>query len=104
MSFIIKSVLVLLLFGFVVYVLKMIARLRASVTRTFRDVRTLRDEINTAANSGSRSRSQVGSTEMLRCTTCGAFVAPKDIVTISSREKSVVFCSRECLQMHLKNA
>jgi hypothetical protein len=103
-SFLFKAVLVLLAFGFIVYVLKMISRLRVGVTRTFRDVRTLRDEINTAVNSGARAASKVGSTEMVRCAACGSFVASADAVTISSRDKAVFFCSRQCLQSHVKNA
>ena len=93
MTFLFKLVLFTLLFCLVVYVLKMIARLSHKLRATVTDVNKLRQLFE--------GRPQV-SAEMVRCQTCGAFIAAKEAVTVSSRQGRQSFCSRECMQMHVK--
>ncbi|MBS1788697.1 MAG: hypothetical protein JST85_13300 [Acidobacteria bacterium] len=94
MGFIIRCVLVLLVFSFVIYVLKAIVRLSAHLRMTVKDVKTMREQL---------SGRQTGSAEMVRCLSCGAFVASRDALTVSSRNSSQVFCSHECLAAHAKS-
>lgn len=97
MSFILRAVLILLIFAFVVYVIKAIARLNHNLRRTAKELRTMRERQGTA-------RQAVGSTSMLRCAACGAFVAPHEAVQVSARGKSRTFCSTACIQAHVKSA
>ena len=87
-----KIVFILLIFGFVVYVLKAIARLSFHLRGALKDVRTLRDQM------GGRP---VASADMVRCARCGAFVSTRDAVTISSPNRAQVFCSQECMRAHV---
>jgi hypothetical protein len=102
LNYIFRAVLILLIFSFIVYVLKAIARLSFNVRKTVRDVRAMRDGINTA--SGARSKKKAISTEMVRCAACGAFVAADEAVTLSSRHRAAMFCSRDCIEAHIKSA
>jgi hypothetical protein len=86
-SFILKLVAILLIFSFVVYVLKMIARLSHRLRGAVRDVQSIRDQM---------SGRPVASAEMVRCAACGAFVSSRDAVTISSRNRARFYCSRDC--------
>ena len=90
MGFIFKFVLILLVFAFVVYVLKAIARLSHHLRRTIRDVNEIREKVSPAV-----------SANMIRCISCGAFVSARDAVTISSRNRSQTFCSNECARAHV---
>lgn len=90
MGFIFKFVLILLVFAFVVYVLKAIARLSHHLRGTIRDVREIREKVSPAV-----------SANMVRCISCGAFVSARDAVTISSRNRSQTFCSNECARAHV---
>ena len=92
MSFIFKCVLVLLVFAFIVYVLKAIARLSHHLRGTIGDVKEIREKVS--------GRPAV-SADMVRCLTCGAFVSSRDAVTISSRNRSQFFCSGECARAHV---
>ncbi len=103
MSFIFRAVLILIIFSFVVYVLKAIARLSFNVRKTVRDVRSLRDEISTVPG-GQRAKSKAVSAEMVRCASCGAFVVARDAMTVTSRGRAAHFCSKECLEAHVKSA
>jgi hypothetical protein len=96
LGFIIKCVLVLLVFSFFVYVLKAITRLSAHLRATVKDVKHLRSQ-----GGGSQARA---SADMVRCVSCGAFVASRDAVTLSSRNRAQIFCSHECLAAHAKSA
>lgn len=93
MGFIIRAVLVLLAFGFVIYVLKAILRLSSHLKSTVKEVKTMRDQM---------SGKPAISAEMVKCLACGAFVAPRDALTVSSRNRAQVFCSHECLAAHAK--
>ncbi len=95
MTFIFKAVAILFLFAFVVYVLKAITRLSANVRKTAKELNKMREQVTTR---------QPGSTEMIRCAACGAFVAPRDAVQVSSGGRAQRFCSYECLQTHAKTA
>jgi len=90
LGFIFKFVLVLLVFAFVVYVLKAIARLSHHLRGTIRDVKEIREKVSPAV-----------SANMIRCISCGAFVSARDAVTISSRNRSQTFCSNECARAHV---
>jgi hypothetical protein len=92
LSFILRCVLILLIFAFIVYVMKAIARLSHRLRGTIRDVKELREQ------AGGRPAT---SAEMVRCLTCGAFVLSRDAVTISSRNRSQTFCSSECARAHI---
>lgn len=95
MGFILRCVLILLVFSFVVYVLKAIVRLSAHLRTTVKDVKTMRDQI-----SGTPAKSA----EMVRCIACGSFVASREALTVSSRNSAQTFCSHECLAAHAKSA
>ena len=90
MGFIFRFVLILLVFAFVVYVLKAIARLSHHLRGTMRDVKEIRERASPAV-----------SANMVRCFSCGAFVSARDAVTLSSRNSSQTFCSSECARAHI---
>ena len=92
MIFLFRLVIFTLLFCFVVYVLKMIARLSHKLRATITDMTKLRELFE--------GRPQA-SAEMVRCQSCGAFISAKEAVTISARGSRQAFCSRECMQAHL---
>lgn len=96
MGFILKCVLILLVFSFIVYVMKAITRLSAHLRATVKDVKHIRSQ-------GGSSQARV-SADMVRCISCGAFVSASDAVTLSSRNRAQVFCSHECLNAHAKSA
>lgn len=89
MNFIIRCVLILLAFAFIVYVFKSIARLSHRLRGTIKDFQNLREEVSGRA---------VASTEMVRCAACGAFVMSRDAVSVSSRKSARTFCSHECMR------
>ncbi|MGH9850177.1 MAG: hypothetical protein ACREBD_09995 [Blastocatellia bacterium] len=89
---IIRCLLILLAFAFIVYVLKAIARLSHHLRGTIKDVKEIREK--------APRRSKAGA-DMVRCLSCGAFVSSRDAVTISSRNNSKVFCSGECARTHI---
>jgi hypothetical protein len=90
LGFIFRFVLILLVFAFVVYVLKAIARLSHRLRGTIKDVKEIREKMspNVSAN-------------MVRCLSCGAFVSARDAVTVSFRNSSQNFCSGECAREHV---
>lgn len=90
MGFIFRLVLILLVFAFVVYVLKAIARLSHHLRGTIKDVNEIREKVTPAV-----------SANMVRCISCGAFVSARDAVTFSSRNRSQSFCSSECARAHV---
>jgi len=90
LGFIFRFVLILLVFAFVVYVLKAIARLSHHLRGTMRDVKEIRERASPAV-----------SANMVRCFSCGAFVSARDAVTLSSRNSSLTFCSSECARAHI---
>jgi hypothetical protein len=92
LNFIFKCVLILLVFAFIVYVLKAIARLSHHLRGTISDVKEIREKV---------SGRPAASADMVRCLSCGAFVSSRDAVTISSRNRSLVFCSGECARAHI---
>lgn len=92
MGFIFRFVLILLVFAFVVYVLKAIARLSHRLRATIRDVKDIREAVS--------GRGGV-SADMVRCLSCGSFVSARDAVTISFRNSSQKFCSSECARAHI---
>jgi hypothetical protein len=89
---IIRCLIILLAFAFIVYVLKAIARLSHRLRGTINDVKDIREKV---------SGRPVASAEMVRCLTCGAFVSSRDAVTVSSRNRSRAFCSDECARAHI---
>ncbi len=92
MGFIFRFVLILLVFAFVVYVLKAIARLNWRLRRTIGDVKEIREKMSARA---------AATADMVRCLSCGAFVSSLDAVTVSSRGGSRVFCSSECARAYI---
>lgn len=91
MTFILRIVLILLLFAFIVYVLKAITRLSFRLRGTIKDVQKIRERM------GGRP---VVSSEMVRCLGCGAFVSYRDALTFSSGTIARTYCSRECMLAH----
>jgi hypothetical protein len=89
LNFILRAVLVLLAFAFIVYVIKSIARLSYRLRGTIKDFQKLREEV---------SGRPVASAEMVRCAACGAFVSSRDAVTVSSGKTVRTFCSSECMR------
>jgi hypothetical protein len=85
-------VLILFVFAFVVYVIKAIARLWFHLRGTVKDVQKLREQV---------SGRPVTSAEMVRCAICGAFVASRDAVTLSTRNRAQFFCSQDCMRVHV---
>lgn len=92
MGFILKCVLILIIFAFIVYVMKTIARLSHHLRGTIRDVKEIREKVS--------GRPDV-SANMVRCLSCGAFISARDAVTYSSRNSSQTFCSSECARAHI---
>ena len=92
MGFIFRFVLILLVFSFIVYVLKAIARLSHHLRGTIRDVNEIREKVSVRASV---------SADMVRCFSCGAFVSARDAVTLSSRNSLQIFCSSECARAHI---
>lgn len=91
MSFIFKFVLILLIFSFVVYVLKAIVRLSFRLRRMTKEMFQMRDQM----------LKQPGlSAEMVKCQTCGAFVASRDAVLLKMQKQTRTYCSEECLRLH----
>ncbi|HEV2669446.1 MAG TPA: hypothetical protein VG324_31305 [Blastocatellia bacterium] len=90
MNFIFRCVLILLVFAFIVYVLKAIARLSHHLRGTIRDVKEIREKVSPGV-----------SANMVRCLSCGAFVSARDAVTFSFRNSSQTFCSSECARAHI---
>jgi hypothetical protein len=100
LGFIVKCVLILLVFAFIVYVMKAITRLSAHLRNTVKEVKNLHGQQGSRQASGQAQ----ASADMVRCISCGAFVASRDAVTLSSRNRAQVFCSHECLAAHAKSA
>lgn len=94
MGFIFKCVVILIVFSFIVYVMKAITRLSAHLRSTVKDVKHLRDQVS----GGTKV-----SADMVRCAACGAFVSARDAVTVSSRNQIQSYCSHECLSAHAKS-
>jgi hypothetical protein len=92
LGFIFRCVLILVVFAFVVYVLKAITRLSHHLRVTIRDVKEIREKVSGGA---------AASADMVRCASCGAFVSARDAVTLTSRNKSQIFCSSECARSHI---
>lgn len=88
MSFVIRLVLALLLFSFVVYVLKALARLGHHLRGTVREVKNIRDRLQ---------QSDGVSAEMVRCHSCGAFVSASDAIRLRLANQTSVYCSESCL-------
>jgi hypothetical protein len=99
-SFILKAVLILFIFAFVVYVLKALARFKHDLRRAKREARQSRGQDGGQTGLTDTARS----TAMLRCAACGAFVAAREAVTLSTAGHSQAFCSHECLRVHAKSA
>lgn len=93
MGFILRFVLIIFIFAFVVYVLKAIARLSFNVRKTAKELTKMRDQV---------SASNGKSTNMIRCAACGAFVSARDVVQVVSGGRTQNFCSHECLQIHAR--
>ena len=91
MSFVLRVVLVLIVFSFVVFVLKAISRLSFRLRGTMREVSRMRDRM---PGSGAVSA------EMVRCASCGAFVSRLDSVQLRVRNQSLSYCSELCLKKH----
>ncbi len=91
MNFIMRAVLILIVFSFVVYVLKAIARLSFNLRGTARQVTEIRERM--------RKPGQV-SAEMVRCQSCGAFVAIGDSIQLKMGKRSLNYCSDDCLKSH----
>ena len=94
MGFIFKCVIILIVFSFIVYVMKAITRISAHLRRTVKDVKSLREQVG----------GQTKAADMVRCSACGAFVTARDAVTVSVRGKAQSFCSHDCLVTHAKQA
>ena len=104
MGLIFKLVFYTIVFAFVVYVFKMIARLAHNVRATVTDVNKLKEAMQAAGRAagqavGGQGRPTV-SAEMVRCKACGSFVAAKEAVVVSARQRTETYCSRECMQQH----
>ncbi len=100
MGFLFKLIFYTLVFAFVVYVFKMIARLAFKVRATVTDVNKLKEAMRAAGQAvGGQGRPTV-SAEMVRCKECGSFVAAKEAVVVSVSQRKETFCSRECMQKH----
>jgi hypothetical protein len=96
LSFLLKAVLILIIFSFVVFVLKAIARLSFRLQGTVKEMRRLREQLGV--------QPPPAGAEMVRCAACGAFVAARDALTLSARGRAQAFCSKECIQAHAKSA
>ncbi len=91
MSFVMRFVLILVVFSFVVYVFKAISRLSLHLRGTAREVDQIRDRLRQSASV---------SAEMVRCQSCGAFVATADAVQLRMGKQSLTYCSEPCLKRH----
>ena len=96
MGFILKFVVILFIFAFVVYVLKAAVRLSHNLRSATKELLQMRDAPG--------QRGPIGSTQMVRCAACGSFVAARDALNLSKQGRSVSFCSTECIQAHVKSA
>jgi hypothetical protein len=92
-TFILRFVVILFIFAFVVYVLKMLARLSFNVRNTAKELSKMREQA---------AVHKPKSTEMIRCAACGAFVSAQDAVKVTSGGRAQIFCSHECLHAHAK--
>jgi formylmethanofuran dehydrogenase subunit E len=92
LGFIFKSVLILIVFAFVIYVLKAITRLSHHLRVTIRDVKDIREKVSNRATA---------SAEMVRCFSCGAFVSAREAVSFTPPANSRMFCSSECARSHI---
>jgi hypothetical protein len=92
LTFILRIVLILFIFAFVVYVIKAIARLWFQMRGTVKEVQKLREEV--------KGRPVAGA-EMVKCIICGAFVTSREAITISARNRAQVFCSQDCMRLHV---
>ncbi len=92
MTFILRIVLILIVFSFVVYIFKAIARIRFNLSGTIKEVRKLREQLS--------GRPATAGAEMVRCASCGAFVSSRDALVVSSRNLTQSFCSPECIRSH----
>jgi hypothetical protein len=99
-SFILKAVLILFIFAFVVYVLKALARVKHDLRRAKQEARGSRGQEGRQTHLADHARS----TAMLRCAACGAFVAAREAVTLSAGGRSQAFCSHACVQARAKSA
>jgi len=89
LNFILRFVIILFIFAFIVYVFKMLARLSFRLRGTISDVQKLREQV---------TGRPVASADMERCSACGAFISSRDAVSISSRNTVRIFCSAECMR------
>lgn len=87
---IIRCLIILFVFAFIVYVFKAIARLSHHLRGTIKDVKEIREKAPGRP-----------AADMVRCLSCGAFVSSRDAVMISSRNRSQAFCSGECARAHI---
>ena len=88
MGFLFRLILFVLIFSFIVYVLKMIVRLGHNLRATMKDVTKMREAL--------AGRPQV-SAEMVRCHSCGSFVAANEALSLSAGQAKQHYCSRKCL-------
>ena len=91
MRLILGLVFILLVFSFIVYVMKAISRLSFRLRGTMREVSRMRDRMPDAGTV---------SAEMVRCESCGAFVSRRDSVQLRVRNQSLSYCSELCLKTH----
>jgi hypothetical protein len=92
-SFIFKCVIILIVFSFIVYVMKTLTRVSVHLRRTVKDVKNLREKV-----------SGQPAADMVRCLACGAFVSSQDALTISGKGRAQSFCSHDCLAKHAQRA
>lgn len=97
-ALILRFVVILFIFAFIVYVMKAITRLSFNVRNTAKELRKIREQATGVGQASAKN------TQMLRCVACGAFVTANDAVQIVSAGRSQTFCSHECLQLHAKTA
>ena len=95
MSFLVKLALLLVIFSFIVYVLKAISRFSYHLRRVKSDLKQVREQM-----SGKESVSA----EMVRCVTCGTFVSSRDAIQLRIRDRSQVYCSEICLEKNRARA
>jgi len=96
-SFILKLVLILIVFSFVVYVFKAMTRMSHRVSGTVKDLRQLREQVGAG-------KVKPASAEMVRCAACGSFVFSRDAMTLTTQGRAQTFCSQECIRAHVKSA
>jgi len=93
MSFILRLVVLLIVFSFVVYVFKAIRGLSFHVRGTMKDLRSIRERLGDQTAGGGEV-----SAEMVRCLHCGAFVSSRDAISLRAGGRSSYFCSEQCLK------